>query len=126
MSESNGNSPETFIPNRPATVEMVFDRFASGATRDGEPKVIAVGDIDGRERSLWLLGTAVKSQFRKIDPRQGERLAITFAGEKTESANGRPYWNDVVVAPDRPVETITVDHPLFGEEAVDDGAAPGC
>jgi hypothetical protein len=125
MSECNGNFPETFIPNRPATVEMMFDRFTTGTTRDGDPKVIAVGEIDGCSRSLWLLGTALKSQFRKVDPKPGERLEVELAGERTQPANGREYWNDAVVAPDRPVETISVDHPLFREEAVNDDAALG-
>ena len=59
MSESNGTFPETFVPDRPATVRMLFDRYEVGTTREGEQKLIAVGEIDGRERSLWLLGTAL-------------------------------------------------------------------
>jgi hypothetical protein len=123
---STDQFPETFLPNRPATVEGVFDRYDAGVTRDGDEKPIAVLEIDGRERSLWLLSKVLRNQFRKLNPEQGERLVITFAGEKTKSASGRQYWNDIVVAPDRPVEPMTVDHPLFQDDAeeVDDHGTP--
>lgn len=119
MSDGNGDFPETFIPNRPAKVDMVFDRFAVGTTRDGDDKVIAVGEIDGAERSVWLLGTALRNQFRKLDPKQGELIHIDYAGAQTKSGNGRSYWNDRASAPGRPVEPVTVNHPLFNEEEVD-------
>jgi hypothetical protein len=127
---NNGSTdqfPETFIPNRPATVEGTFDRYDVGVTRDGDEKPIAVLEIDGRERSLWLLNKVLRNQFRELDPQRGERLVIAFAGEKTRSANKFHYWNDVVTAPDRPVEAITIDHPLFKEdddEMVDDHGTP--
>jgi hypothetical protein len=113
---STDQFPETLIPNRPATVEGIFDRYDVGVTKDGDEKPIAVLEIDGRERSLWLLSKVLKNQFRKLNPEQGERLVIRFAGEKTRSANKFHYWNDVVTAPDRPVDPITVDHPLFKQD----------
>jgi hypothetical protein len=126
MSDGNGDFPETFIPNRPAEVDMVFDRFTVGTTRDGDDKPIAVGEIDGVERSVWLLGTALRNQFRKVDPQQGELIHISYAGAQTKSGNGRQYWNDRVSAPGRPVESVTVDHPLFkdDDEMVDDHGTP--
>jgi hypothetical protein len=123
MSNNNGGFPETFIPNRPATVDMVFDHFEVGTTRDGDDKPIAVGEIDGVERSIWLLGTALRNQFRRLDPKQGELIRISYAGATTKSSSGRSYWNDRVSAPNRPVEEVTVDHPLFAEE-VDDHGTP--
>jgi len=123
MSESNGSFPETFVPDRPATVNMMFDRYEVGTTRDGDQKPIAVGEIDGRERSLWLLTTALRSQFRELDPQESELVRIEFAGEKRTSAAGRAYYDDSVQAPNRPVVKMTVDHPLFRDEEVTDGDA---
>jgi hypothetical protein len=124
MFDGNGEFPETFIPNRPAEVDMVFTKFTVGTTRDGDEKLIAVGEIDGTERSVWLLGTALRNQFRKVNPEPGERIRISFAGAQTKSSNGRQYWNDRVSAPDRPVEPVTVNHPLFADEEVDDHGTP--
>jgi len=116
MSDSNGAFPEPFKPSRPCEVAMIFDRFEVGTTRDGDDKPIAVGEIDGRERSLWLLTTALRNQFRKLDPQEGELVRIEFAGKKREAASGRNYYDDRVSAPDRPTTTVTTAHPAFRDE----------
>jgi hypothetical protein len=119
----NNDIGKAFIPNRPATVELVFDHFEVATTRDGDEKPVAVGEIDGVERSVWLLSTALRSQLRRLDPKQGETVLIEYAGVKTKSGNGRSYWDDKASIPDRPVEQVTVAHPLFREE-VDDHGTP--
>jgi hypothetical protein len=126
MTDSNGDFPETFIPSRPATVEAIFDHYDVGFTKDGDEKPIAVIEIDGRDRSLWLLSKVLRNQFRKLNPEHGERLVLKFAGTKTKGASGFQYWNDAVTAPDRPIELVTVDHPLFtdDDEMVDDHGTP--
>jgi hypothetical protein len=124
MSNGTDNYPESFIPNRPSTVEAVFGHFTIGAADRGEAP-IAVLEIGGEERSLWLWQIALRNQFRRLRPKKNERLLVKFAGEKVKSGNGRSYWPDAVSAPDRPVEVIGVDHPLFagdGDETVGDEA----
>jgi hypothetical protein len=111
---------ESFVPDRPATVTMTFTKFDVGSTKDGDQKLIAVGEIDGEERGVWLLTTALRNQFRRLDPESGEVVRIEFAGDKRDSVNGRRYYDDKVTAPDRPVEEIGVNHPLFTDEEVDD------
>jgi hypothetical protein len=120
----NGNGfPETFVPARPSRFEATFSHFTIGSTEAGDCP-IAVCEIDGEDRSLWLWQTAIRSRFKRLRPKKGERLELQFAGEKATSNSGRGYWPDSVSAPDRPVEVIGVDHPLFaggGDDA--DGPA---
>jgi hypothetical protein len=120
VENSTDSYPESFVPNRPSTFEATFSHFTIGTTETGDCP-IAVVEIDGEDRSLWLWQTAIRSRFKRLRPRKGERLALMFAGSKTTSSSGRGYWSDTVSAPDRPVEVIGVDHPLFAGD--DDGAA---
>jgi hypothetical protein len=123
MSNGTDNDyPESFVPNRPSTFEAVFGHFTIGTTDGGEAP-IAVIEIDGQERSLWLWQTALRNQFRRLRPKKGERLLVKIAGEKVKSGNGRAYWPDTASAPDRPVEVIGPDHPLFAGDEVEDGVA---
>lgn len=131
MSSSNntgdcatGSFPESLIPDRPAEIAATFIGFNVGTTREGKDVPVAVLEVDGEGRSLWLHSKALRSQFRKLDPQQGEKVAVVFAGAKTLGGNGREYWADRVSAPDRPVEEITVQHSLFRDEEVDDHGTP--
>jgi hypothetical protein len=119
MSNSN-KFPETLVPDRPSIVTGTFDSYDIGIDKNGKEQPIALLVIDGRSRSLWLLTKVLRKQFREVNPEKDETVVVNFAGEKTRSANGRDYWDDTVTAPDRPVEEITVDHPLFRVEGDDD------
>jgi hypothetical protein len=121
--QDGSDYPESFVPNRPSTFEATFSHFTIGTTESGDCP-IAVCEIDGEERSLWLWQTAIRSRFRRLRPKKGERLELKFAGEKATSNSGRGYGPDSVSAPDRPVEVIGVDHPLFAGDGDDaDGLA---
>ena len=130
MSNSNstdyatGSFPESLIPDRPSEIAATFVSFNVGTTREGKDVPIAVLEVDGEGRSLWLHSKALRSQFRKLDPRQGEKVTVTFAATKTLGANGREYWADRASAPDRPVEKVSVEHPLFKDEEADDHGTP--
>jgi hypothetical protein len=104
-----------------------FVRFARGQTRDYGKKVIAVLDVDGEQRSIWLTATVLFGKFRdelfdrpghRLEP--GERITVQRL-DKVETAGARgAYWNFAVLFHDSPQPS---EGDLFGF-ADDDSGLP--
>ena len=112
--------PENIILEPGDAVEGRFLRLESGPTKLGE-RPIAILDVDGAERSLWLLEQALRSQFREKQPKPGELVRIVKGAAKKTSAGGFGYWPCRVHTPERD-ESIGWDSPLLAGD--DDDATP--
>jgi hypothetical protein len=99
-----------------------FVGFTEGYTRNFGKKVIAVLEVEGVKRSVWLTTTVLYGKFRdelrsrpghKLQP--GERVNISRNGKaESEEAMGA-YWKFSVGFPDRP-EPSTEDLFDLGDE----------
>jgi hypothetical protein len=109
--------PETIMLEPGVRIECHFLRLQSGHIREGEERAMAILRVDGAERKLWLLEAALRGQMRECKPDPDERIIITKAPEKKESASGRSYWPVTVSAPERPSADgpIGWDHPLLAD-----------
>jgi hypothetical protein len=101
-----------------------FVKVDRAPTRGFGPRTVVVLDIDGEERSLWLLNEALFNQFRtevqsrpdrKLTP--GERVVAQRLGKRTSESTGRTYVDFRVAFPDRPPPTIEA---LWGTDVADD------
>jgi hypothetical protein len=86
-----------------------FVRFDKAATRDFGKKLILVLEVDGEERSIWLLQTALFNRIRdELGDRPerklnaGERVVIHRLAETTTQDGNRSYRPFRVYFPDRP------------------------
>jgi hypothetical protein len=126
--EQSGEYPEAwFWDEHGACVRGTFVRFARGQTRDYGKKVIAVLDVDGELRSIWLTATVLFGKFRdelldrpghRLEP--GERITVKRL-DKVESAEARgDYWNFAVLFHDSPRPS---ESDLFGFADDDPGSS---
>ena len=90
------------------TIAGTFVRFERGQTKNYGSKPIAVLEVDGAERSLWLNTAVLAGKFRdelRERPQRelapGERIVVTRIGKAT-TEDGREYWNFRILFPDRP------------------------
>jgi hypothetical protein len=111
--------PETITLEAGDRIEGHFLRLERGTTRDGAERPIAILQVEGAERSLWLHETALREKMRELRPESGELLVVVKGAEKKESGSGRFYWPVTVSAPDRPSAggEISWDDPLLGPSA---------
>jgi hypothetical protein len=86
-----------------------FVRWDKGATREYGKKLIMVLEVDGRERSVWLLQTALYERIRdelseRPDRRLafGERVTVHRQAETTTQDGKRTYRPFRAYFPDRP------------------------
>jgi len=112
--------PENIILEPGADVEGGFLRLESGPTKHGE-RPIAILDVNGVERSLWLLDYAMRNQFREKQPKPGELIRIVKGTAKKRSDNGFDYWPCRVHTPERDT-SIGWDSPLLNDGS--DGDTP--
>ena len=103
------------------TVAGTFVRFERGQTKSYGAKPIAVLEVDGVERSLWLNTAVLVGKFRdelqqrpERELRPGERVVVKRLEKKTAGDGVTSYWNFRVLFPDRP-ELSTSD--LFDLDA---------
>ena len=68
-------------------------RYDRATTKDGDEADIAVIEVDGEPRSLWLLHQALRSQFAKHKPVVGEVVHVANHGKKESASTGRMYWD---------------------------------
>jgi hypothetical protein len=115
--------PTTIILEAGATLEGRFKHLARGHTRDGDERAIAVIEVDGDERALWLHETALRGQFRQLKPEPGETVRVEKGSKKRESGNRFKYWPFKVTAPKRPAADLGWDDELLGGDDGDVGAA---
>lgn len=120
MSTIHDEYAESIILGPGETVEGEFVRLEQGRMKTGESRIIAILNIDGRERGLWLHEKALRGQFAELRPEPGERVRVSKGAEKKRSENGFDYWPIRTVAPDREPVTVGWDDPMFTSDADDD------
>jgi hypothetical protein len=76
-----------------------FVRLEHGHTKFGERGIAIVRLEDGTLRSIWILSTALQSQFAKKRPSPGDLICIRWLGLR-RGASGNEY-NDFRVEVDR-------------------------
>jgi len=95
------------------TCAGAFVRFDSGPTKKYGRKAIAILLIDGEERSIWLLETALYNGFRDeimerpertLSP--GERIVARRGEKKRNAEDTRDYVDYKILFPDRPQPSI--------------------
>jgi hypothetical protein len=91
------------------TIAGTFRRFERGQTKNYGAKPIAVLEVDGQERSLWLNTAVLAGKFRdELEERPdreltvGERIVVTRLGKATTQDGNTEYWNFRVLFPDKP------------------------
>lgn len=122
--------PESWRPENPGdTIYGTFLRLEEGPSQYAGPTpivVIAEKDTDGVERSIWLFGNVIRTQFLKARPQPGEMIAVRFLG-KRKAKNPQPgtsgEYNDWKVAVDRPAAQVKVDWGTVGGSSVNPSAA---
>ena len=104
-----------------------FVRFDKGATKEYGKKLILVLEVEGKQRSVWLLETALTNQVREELAERpdhtfgpGERLVIRRLEKKQTEDGKRSYHPFRLYCPDRP-EVSAAE--FFGFE--DEPAKPG-
>jgi hypothetical protein len=80
----------------------------------GQKKIAVLEDVVTKERkAVWLMHTALVSQFQRAAPAIGEMVAVRYDGKQT-SQDGQNEYDAYVVRVDRPKDT-TVDWSTPGE-----------
>jgi hypothetical protein len=102
--------PENWIfDEHGQTIAGTFLRFERGQTKNYGPKPIAVLEVDGAERSLWLNTAVLAGKFRdelqerpqrELSP--GERIVVKRLGKTATEDGQTEYWNYRVLFPDKP------------------------
>jgi hypothetical protein len=100
-----------------------FVRFDKAATRDYGKKLIMILEVDGLERSIWLLQTALYERIRdELSERpdhklsSGERVAIHRLAETTTQDGKRSYRPFRIYFPDRPELDVASEFGLVESE----------
>ncbi len=119
-------------------VDGTFVRFEKGRTREYGTKPIAILNIDGEERSIWLLQTVLYEGIRREvaerpsrDLTPGEQVVIRRLEPKVGDA-GRTYRPFRILFPDRPPTsasdlfelTSTPKPPAADDDETDDDDIP--
>lgn len=93
--------PESWIPNDAGdSIVGEFQRLDVGPTAYGPASIAVLRTREGREQGVWLLATALKSQFARARPTAGELVGVRYLG-KRKGASGHEY-QDFRVVVDRP------------------------
>lgn len=99
--------PESVILGDGESVAGEFVRLESAPTRDYgfQPVVVFTDAADGAEKCIWLLHTALKSQFKAAAPNPGDKFVVVKLGKRLAKKSGREYDNyrvEVEGTPDKP------------------------
>jgi len=108
--------PAAWIPDVGDVLVGEILRYGSGPTAYGRFPVVTVADEEtGEELSVWLLHTALRSEFAQLRPRIGERIGIRRLEDGTSDATGHTYRR-FLVRVDRPEGELPVLEP---DDAID-------
>jgi hypothetical protein len=117
--------PETWLWDDHGDVcSGTFCRFDKAATREYGAKLIMILEVDGRERSIWLLQTAlyerVRDELAERPERKlaaSERVAIHRLAETKTQDGKRTYRPFRIYFPDRPPLDIASEFNLDESKA---------
>src|SRR4029450_7962027 len=65
--------------------------LSRGATKHGIRPIVRLVDDHGQEWSLWLLHTALRAGFRRLKPRNDDRIGGNRLGEAHPKHSRRPH-----------------------------------
>jgi hypothetical protein len=92
-------------------VRGTFVRAGTGYTAQGERPFVVL-DVEGEERTVWLLNEVLRNQFAREVYRRpsrqievGERIEVWRLGERASASSDRRYVNFRVEFPDGPQAT---------------------
>lgn len=98
--------PPSWKPDTPGeTLTGIFVARDVGPTQYGPKFIVVLENPSTKERtSVWLLHTALESQFRRAQPNIGELVAIKYEG-KVMAKDGKNEYDNWTVMVDRPAAT---------------------
>jgi hypothetical protein len=113
LAELEKDFPAAWIPTEAGdTVVGVMTRVGEGVTQFGPAPVVEVKQADGAEVTVWLFSQMIRSEFARLKPVPGERIAVRYLGDQTVK-NKKPGRGETYkkfrLAVDRPVGSETVD-----------------
>lgn len=128
MERASRTYPQSVILSDGESVAGRFIRLESGPTRDygDQPVVVFTEAQSGEERSLWLLHTALKTQFAKARPIEGARFVVVNLGKRLAKKTGREYADyrvEVEGAPDAPKPSVMTFDDVAASVATENGTA---
>lgn len=101
--------PDAWKPTEAGeTLIGVFRGRETGRTPYGEKWIVTLVDKEGKRWAVWLLHTALESQFRRAQPAIGELVAVRYEGKETSKDGKGTVYDNWTVKVDRP-DATTVD-----------------
>ena len=109
LEDSDGEFPESWRPEVGDLLVGTVVRYETSTTQYGDAHICVVKDeITGNDRSVWLLYTVLRGEFKKQRPMPGERVGVK---RLADAAKG---YRRYVVLVDRQERQIP-DFDAFGE-----------
>jgi hypothetical protein len=126
LEQATRTYPRSVILADGESVAGTFLRLESGPTRDyGNQPVVVFNELtSGEERCIWLLHTALKSQFARANPAVGAKFVVVNLGKRLAKTSGREYADYKVVvegAPDAPAPGAMTFDQVAESLAVENG-----
>jgi hypothetical protein len=77
VADDDGTHPESWIPDVGDMLIGTIERYDTASTAYGEADIAVIKDEESGElRGFWLLHTRAISEFGRLSPKPGERVAI--------------------------------------------------
>ena len=108
--------PEAWRPEKDGeSLVGVMARLEHGQTAYGPCPIVVLADPEsGKETAVWLMQTALRSQFVRHQPQAGELVCVLFEGKRL-SKSGQSY-KSFRVEVDREKSTVSWDSVSGGDE----------
>ena len=75
--QDTGSYPEAWIPNVGDLLVGKVIEYSEGSTKHGSYNIATVRDEDsGKPRAVWLMHKVLEDEFRRHQPKIGERISI--------------------------------------------------
>ena len=103
------------------SVAGIVASYSEGVGKFGPVPIMNITTDDG-ERAVWLFSQILREKVGKAAPKPGEKVVVTYLGEKVSNATGNRYKNWKVETPDRPAEVP--DFADWAAETTYQGEAP--
>jgi hypothetical protein len=112
LAELDKDFPESWIPEKKGdTIVGVLVSASTAPTQFGPAPVLHLATDEG-DRSVWLFYETLKSEFRRLRPTAGEKVAIRYLGKikaKNPTAGKSDTYHAYRLAVDRPLGSQKLD-----------------